>query len=111
MDDITYTPIGRVHSPFDTPGDVVHEAVDDTEGRVGGLSESVLGRQRVEDLAADTRGFEERPVGRGSDDEPRRDRQPGCCEFAQRGRLPTDRVEIGRPRSSIQRTVMVRVVD
>jgi len=34
MDDITYTPIGRVHSPFETPGDVVHEAVDDTEGRI-----------------------------------------------------------------------------
>ena len=34
MDDITYTPIGRVHSPFDTPKDVVHKAVDETEGRI-----------------------------------------------------------------------------
>ena len=34
MDDVSYTPIGRVRSPFETPGDVVHEAVDETEGRI-----------------------------------------------------------------------------
>lgn len=34
MDDVSYTPIGRVRSPFETPGDVVHEAADETEGRI-----------------------------------------------------------------------------
>jgi len=34
MDDVSYTPIGRVRSPFETAGDVVHEAADETEGRI-----------------------------------------------------------------------------
>ncbi|MFC3960057.1 tRNA (N6-threonylcarbamoyladenosine(37)-N6)-methyltransferase TrmO [Halovivax cerinus] len=48
---ITYTPIGRVRSPYESPADVDHDAVDETTGEIVLDGEYEAGLEGIEEFS------------------------------------------------------------